>query len=901
MYCPNCKTHYDKGKFCEECGTKLVEDPQTQGVGGLNIGDGNTIDGGVHLTHDDHSTKNTTITNVTHERMRTEGEIVQEKKVRYLNECRRAYADNVLEQHELAELETLRVELGLDKSTADAILDSVRNMVTKSATKNFSEIPPIAKIKIDKFTKSVRENDVASIMKQIDGIESLSNKFPQVDLQYKYYLVLAALKPEKCVERFENRRFDNYWCSFWTYIAYLKIGKQAKAEDILFDIPTKYTGYPDDNVNLLATAGAVIKGEKDDAWDFLNAVTGDFTPLLQRFADTLYFIVDPVTATEMGVTEDSCAFYLQNMFGAESEDALLEEAIGLIAKQVDCFSKGEPSDDIQVQLAALCEKVTKADVKQKILLEWNEKVVPLFYKFFADDAAESITVESVDTIGLNLVDKEDFLDVLLMEFDSIAEDDDFNDDVLGFVKFLMDDAKYKEDFFNQLKEYCKPIFSKKIDECISERERIIAEEKKNNAEEERKSKDAEGKKMQDNLESAISLFEKEEYEDAYSLLQGLEKQGCTDSRFQFYIGKCYAGGHGVQKDEEKAVEWFTKAADQGEAEAQLSIGTRYYSGNGVKEDKQKAVEWFTKSADQGNAAAQLALGICYYYGFGVKKDKNKAVTLYTKAVEWFTKAAELGDARAQFTIGNCFEHGYGVKENKKKAMEWFSKAAEQGYAKAKEKLQKIEKDSKYNYHPKTKEELKKLIEKLIKERGNNADLNDIDTSKITDMSYLFEDAYEFNGDISKWDVSNVTNMESMFQESDFNGDISNWDVSNVTDMNGMFYIADKFNGDLSKWNVSKVTDMASMFCEAESFNGDISNWDVSNVEDMSDMFSGAISFNGNISKWDVTNVEDMEDMFNGAKSFDGDISHWNVGKVTNMRSMFKSSKLSGKEPKWYKK
>ena len=37
----------------------------------------------------------------------------------------------------------------------------------------------------------------------------------------------------------------------------------------------------------------------------------------------------------------------------------------------------------------------------------------------------------------------------------------------------------------------------------------------------------------------------------------------------------------------------------------------------------------------------------------------------------------------------------------------------------------------YNYHPKTKEELKKLVDKLIKERGNEADLNDIDTSEIT--------------------------------------------------------------------------------------------------------------------------------------------------------------------------
>ena len=63
----------------------------------------------------------------------------------------------------------------------------------------------------------------------------------------------------------------------------------------------------------------------------------------------------------------------------------------------------------------------------------------------------------------------------------------------------------------------------------------------------------------------------------------------------------------------------------------------------------------------------------------------------------------------------------------------------------------------HNYHPKTNDELQELVNKLIKERGENADLNDIDTSEITDMSSVFYNS-EFNGDISEWDVSNVTGM-----------------------------------------------------------------------------------------------------------------------------------------------
>ena len=95
---------------------------------------------------------------------------------------------------------------------------------------------------------------------------------------------------------------------------------------------------------------------------------------------------------------------------------------------------------------------------------------------------------------------------------------------------------------------------------------------------------------------------------------------------------------------------------------------------------------------------------------------------------------------------------------------------------------KKNKATNYKYFPQSKEELKAIIETRIENEGNKVDLNDIDTSKITDMSYLF-DRTDFNGDISKWDVSNVTNMYSMFYGCEsFNQDISDWDVSNVTFM-----------------------------------------------------------------------------------------------------------------------
>jgi len=144
------------------------------------------------------------------------------------------------------------------------------------------------------------------------------------------------------------------------------------------------------------------------------------------------------------------------------------------------------------------------------------------------------------------------------------------------------------------------------------------------------------------------------------------------------------------------------------------------------------------------------------------------------------------------------------------------------------------------------------------------------------------------GHISDWDVSSVTNMDSMFEgASSFNGDISSWDVSSVTIMSGMFQSASSFNGDLSNWDVSSVTNMYNMFNES-SFNGDISSWDVSSVTNMAWMFQTASSFNGDISSWDVSSVTNMEGMFVYAESFNRDLSSWDVSSVTNMNWMFES-------------
>ena len=219
--------------------------------------------------------------------------------------------------------------------------------------------------------------------------------------------------------------------------------------------------------------------------------------------------------------------------------------------------------------------------------------------------------------------------------------------------------------------------------------------------------------------------------------------------------------------------------------------------------------------------------------------------------------------------------------------------------------------------------------------ADDKDVTKVITSKITDMSELFNEKRDFNQDISSWDISNVTTLEKIFSSassfnqnieiwdtqnvenflmafagaSSFNNPLNRWNLSNAKSILGMFYNATSFNQDLNKWDVSKVESMGYLFYNS-AFNSDISawntesaktmhqmfrltdfnhpigNWDVSKVTNMSNMFFDADSFNSDISNWDVSNVGDMSYMFGNTDIFNIDIGSWNVSSVHNMSGMF---------------
>ena len=93
-------------------------------------------------------------------------------------------------------------------------------------------------------------------------------------------------------------------------------------------------------------------------------------------------------------------------------------------------------------------------------------------------------------------------------------------------------------------------------------------------------------------------------------------------------------------------------------------------------------------------------------------------------------------------------------------------------------------------------------------------------------------------DLTMLDVSEIDNMNAIFESYD----------------NKLEYI------NVSNWNVSNVYDMGYMFYGCESLKSiDVSNWDVSNVEDMEYMFFNCKSLKQiDVSKWDIIGLKTSE-------------------------------------------
>jgi len=115
----------------------------------------------------------------------------------------------------------------------------------------------------------------------------------------------------------------------------------------------------------------------------------------------------------------------------------------------------------------------------------------------------------------------------------------------------------------------------------------------------------------------------------------LAKKGYADA--QFKLGLAYAEGKGVRRDQDKALKWFRKAAEQGHTEARLTLELTELV------DREEIIR---KAAEEGDVNAQVNLSFLYSKGLGVRQD-------YTEAAKGVEKPRSKATPTRNSRWGSC--------------------------------------------------------------------------------------------------------------------------------------------------------------------------------------------------------------------------------------------------------
>jgi surface protein len=168
------------------------------------------------------------------------------------------------------------------------------------------------------------------------------------------------------------------------------------------------------------------------------------------------------------------------------------------------------------------------------------------------------------------------------------------------------------------------------------------------------------------------------------------------------------------------------------------------------------------------------------------------------------------------------------------------------------------------------------------------DLSAMNTSKVTDMSYMFNECKVPYLDLSGFDVSNVSNMQHMFHSCPSNVNIDGWDTSKLTNADYMF--SNFTNGgkylDLSVLDFSNVIKADSIFHGCNIDYVDIRNLNLNLAKLSSLPFKSVKGTVLDLSNYDITGLKKTYYLCYFCDCSTIDLTNWKTTEVTDMGSTF---------------
>lgn len=541
----------------------------------------------------------------------SEGQRLADAKREYLEFCKHKIQGGLISSQTRRELDDLGIRLSLPKVEMYEIEQSV-----KEAFSTQEVLSSVDQLTLDLVVRKAN-NNATGIKELLPKMEVLAQKVEQEDVQYWYYLLLAIEDPGLCVKRYNDRKCDNYWQSYWTFIACLRNGLPTKANMILSELDK--WDYSSDNIRLLQCAESLYGyfnrngGEEDKG--FANDLLGksyNVSRLLTDFRNSLEYLTKCYKNRAVLSKSSLCNFYLQMFEVKASQEAKPYSAIA---------QPSVPATESTRTISASTQPTNISVPANGVLGKYILMAVAIIAVLF---------------IGKNIF--KDDPEPQVAKVETTVEE-----------KPEEKTAKTQESVSKNRAKTSTAATPKASNTDKAKSSTNVSNKQSSGA----NSSATNSAKPTATVNSTANAAPAPKAEPSSAATQQPVQQSQpaqttapveVELTAAQYLQKGLAASRGF--NDAKALEYFLKAAEKGSGDANLYIGDIYYNGgNYINKNYPKAFTYYSKAAQAGNVEGQYMLGLMYRNGHGCTKN-------ISAAKEWLAKAAARGHSKAAHLYNN---------------------------------------------------------------------------------------------------------------------------------------------------------------------------------------------------------------------------------------------------------
>lgn len=375
--CPECKKQWpDDFDGCPECCHDLTNVPVQSNI---NMGNANAISGDISST-DDHSVHdsnnqansnnasnsyNTTNNTTINEAPKSEAEKLNENLLAYRLACKSLYDEGLISRQGEAQLRELQVKLSL----ADELTDPIKEEIRRQSKMRKKVLSPSGKIDVTQTKTIIELNTASALQRQLSKLEAWMQEYDDSALKLVYFQMFAMLEPLRYTNQYEDSAKDEYWQTYWAYVAYLLQDRERQANQALASLGRWHSYFPIQNDIILQIVGKLMQNEPlDIITQIRSTLSSQYTSDLQLLLDAVDELLQIDWGKEYISLSKTHSFYIETLFGkfVEAQKALGAQRLKEAKDAADRARQAEQDRIHQQELAQQAAAKAQAEAEAEI-------------------------------------------------------------------------------------------------------------------------------------------------------------------------------------------------------------------------------------------------------------------------------------------------------------------------------------------------------------------------------------------------------------------------------------------------------------------------------------------------------------------------------------------------------